>query len=192
MISSAQRKRGTVEQALALPIEALRVGKTERGGGGEERNPAGFRRGRWIRRSRLFWRNGRGSEIAGSASVIGNQSIPTAVITILNVKTTVKLIPARLNFGVRFFFECPECSRRARILYLPPGENVIACRRCNGLRYWSQSVGQRSFWKSMQQKTGFPQRSLKLWFFAAGKVAIKSCLTESEGAGQPKQDFERG
>jgi hypothetical protein len=44
--------------------------------------------------------------------------------------------------GTRPLFCCPDCGRRARILYLHPSRFV--CRRCTGLRYWSQSVSSRT------------------------------------------------
>jgi hypothetical protein len=42
--------------------------------------------------------------------------------------------------GVRWWFACPRCGRRRRVLYLPRGGHSIrfACRRCHSLRYTSQ------------------------------------------------------
>ncbi len=44
--------------------------------------------------------------------------------------------------GTRPLFSCPDCGRRARVLYLHPSHFV--CRRCTGLRYWSQCVASRT------------------------------------------------
>jgi hypothetical protein len=41
--------------------------------------------------------------------------------------------------GVRYWFECPRCGRRRRVLYAYPSlsRKRFACRRCHGLRYYS-------------------------------------------------------
>ncbi len=41
--------------------------------------------------------------------------------------------------GARWWWACPGCQRRARVLYLPPGSPVFACRRCHQLRHYSQA-----------------------------------------------------
>jgi len=43
--------------------------------------------------------------------------------------------------GKRWWFRCPSCGRRCRILYLPPFENKFACRLCHNLTYRSQQEG---------------------------------------------------
>jgi hypothetical protein len=41
--------------------------------------------------------------------------------------------------GVRYWFACPRCGMRRRVLYAYPqlGRHRFACRRCHGLRYYS-------------------------------------------------------
>ena len=43
--------------------------------------------------------------------------------------------------GVRWWFRCPSCARRCAKLYLPPGAECFACRRCHRLAYQSQREG---------------------------------------------------
>ncbi len=55
------------------------------------------------------------------------------------------------NFGGRqWWLFCPVCSRRCRILYLPPSGYVFACRVCYNLTYESQQKGMSNFRKMMR------------------------------------------
>ncbi|MFH2035897.1 MAG: hypothetical protein ABIJ45_05785 [Candidatus Zixiibacteriota bacterium] len=48
----------------------------------------------------------------------------------------------RCNYGgKRYWFLCPNCGRKCRILYLPPKSNYFACRKCYNLTYRSQQEG---------------------------------------------------
>ena len=42
--------------------------------------------------------------------------------------------------GVRWWFNCPQCARRCKKLYLPPGQWEIACRLCHHLTYTSSQT----------------------------------------------------
>jgi len=42
-----------------------------------------------------------------------------------------------LGVAVRWWFSCPQCGRRCGTLYLPPGAQRFACRRCHNLTYAS-------------------------------------------------------
>jgi hypothetical protein len=37
--------------------------------------------------------------------------------------------------GIRWWFSCPICGRRAAKLYVPPGASIFACRQCHRLTY---------------------------------------------------------
>jgi hypothetical protein len=39
--------------------------------------------------------------------------------------------------GVRWWFSCPQCGKRCKKLYLPPGQWEIGCRLCHNLTYRS-------------------------------------------------------
>ncbi len=53
-------------------------------------------------------------------------------------RTRLVLTTTSPNFGgVRFWFCCPRCSRRARTLFVTEQELAPACRSCHGLQYRS-------------------------------------------------------
>ncbi len=169
-ISRNEGGGGMVENALAIPIGALKY--VCRGGGGAL-DRAKYRKSRLVDQIRLTWQDREGLKVAGSVVAVIIQSTPaTAVLTIANATTTVKLTSTRVTYGSRFYFECPECLRRSGVLYLRGEGSRIACRKCHKLSYRSQSVGQRSFWKGLKEKTGFPQRTLRLWLSTAGRMAL--------------------
>lgn len=64
--------------------------------------------------------------------------------------------------GVRYWFRCPRCGRRRRVLYVYPsnGWKRFACRRCHGLRYYSHR-------ESPQDRLA--RRARKLWRRAGSK-----------------------
>ena len=55
-------------------------------------------------------------------------------------KYAVSLVTTPCNFGgVRYWFGCPSCGRRAAVLYLAPGDIYFMCRHCNNLSYNSRN-----------------------------------------------------
>jgi hypothetical protein len=50
------------------------------------------------------------------------------------VTQTIPITALRVNYGKRYFFQCPHCNRRAVILYL---EQEFLCRKCHKLTYES-------------------------------------------------------
>lgn len=70
---------------------------------------------------------------------------------------TVSLLPSSCQFGgLRWWFQCPECLKRARILYFR-GERV-QCRRCHGLWYRSQTVERLTCLSRKVEKMGSEDR----------------------------------
>ena len=52
------------------------------------------------------------------------------------VEATIALTTTVLHSGgLRWWFVCPRCDRRAAKLYLPPGEQQFGCRMCYDLVY---------------------------------------------------------
>jgi len=49
--------------------------------------------------------------------------------------------------GRRWWFRCPGCNRRCRILYRPPESTYFACRVCHNLTYTSRQVGKTQLGK---------------------------------------------
>jgi hypothetical protein len=62
-------------------------------------------------------------------------------------RQTVGLVSSPSNLrGRRFWWLCPDCSRRCLKLYLPPRANLFGCRLCHDLSYESaQSSRQRYY-----------------------------------------------
>jgi hypothetical protein len=57
-----------------------------------------------------------------------------------DVRIVGELLTTRPQLGgIRYWFACPRCGRRRRVLYSypRPGRHRFACRRCHGLRYYS-------------------------------------------------------
>jgi hypothetical protein len=51
----------------------------------------------------------------------------------------LKLSTSKTGYGgLRYWFACPVCSRRKRVLYVHPVMQVVGCRKCLGLKYRSQ------------------------------------------------------
>jgi hypothetical protein len=48
----------------------------------------------------------------------------------------VKILTSRTyGSGIRYWFECPLCRRRAGVIYQHPLREVVGCRKCLGLKY---------------------------------------------------------
>jgi hypothetical protein len=63
----------------------------------------------------------------------------------------VYLTTTECNYGgKRYWFLCPSCTERCRILYLHPTGYRFTCRTCNNLTYASQQEG-RPRWKAMRE-----------------------------------------
>lgn len=103
--------------------------------------------GQWWRRDRRLVLGEEGSSVVRAA--LGNESARIAWRTEADaiivraedgahqVVQRVPIVRMPLNFGgERSFFGCPECDRRAVMLFLRTGR--FACRRCAGATYQSR------------------------------------------------------
>lgn len=78
------------------------------------------------------------------------------------VTERVLLTPTVPTFGgQRWWFACPWCERRCRVLYVPLSGGRFGCRRCLELRYRSQS-------RSPQEQRRGKMEQLKLRLGARG------------------------
>jgi len=59
--------------------------------------------------------------------------------------------------GQRWWFICPDCSRRCRVLYLPSDEIYFSCRICHNLTYESQQEGKSGWWALFTALTKMPE-----------------------------------
>ncbi len=65
--------------------------------------------------------------------------------------------------GKRWWFLCPDCGRRCRILYLPSNQVYFSCRVCHNLSYESQQEGKSRWWALFTAITKVPQWQQQLW-----------------------------
>lgn len=59
--------------------------------------------------------------------------------------------------GCRWWFLCPSCHRRCRILYLAPGSDYFACRICHNLTYTSQQESKSMWWAMSRAINDLPK-----------------------------------
>lgn len=71
----------------------------------------------------------------------------TGITTYYDYSTPCEATPCHFG-GQRWWFRCPACSRRCRILYLPFDGSMFACRQCHRLTYPSQQE-----YKSLASRT---------------------------------------
>ncbi len=77
---------------------------------------------------------------------------------------TVSLLPTNCRYGgVRWWFQCPHCLKRARILYFY--RDNILCRKCHGLWYRSQTVERLACLDRKVEKLGAEER----WRYYKGR-----------------------
>ncbi len=100
------------------------------------------------------WTSGLGKE-----SMIAWKVIPETSLLLTYTLTPRSGEPENLSYYVclettpcffgnsRWWFNCPSCYRRCRLLYLPPGQKYFACRVCYKLTYQSQQEG-KTKWSS--------------------------------------------
>ncbi|PKK82036.1 MAG: hypothetical protein CVT49_15740 [candidate division Zixibacteria bacterium HGW-Zixibacteria-1] len=65
--------------------------------------------------------------------------------------------------GKRWWFFCPACGRRCRILYLPSDEIYFACRVCHNLSYESQQEGKSRWWALFTAISKLPEWQKQRW-----------------------------
>ena len=59
--------------------------------------------------------------------------------------------------GFRYWFLCPSCHSRRRVLYLPYESKYFACRKCYNLCYESQQEGKSFWWALMKGIKDLPK-----------------------------------
>ncbi len=122
-------KRRTVEDCLAIDLRDLRKMMLLVPGTSTTK--------------RVSW--SRDSAEVGSLWLELDLTTPAAAVATLeygSCEYRVALSSMALGFGgARWWWRCPGCCRRARVLLLPPASSRFLCRGCHKLTYW---VCQRS------------------------------------------------
>lgn len=98
----------------------------------------------------------------------------------------IEIATSRPRFGGRrYWFRCPvvrdgiPCGRRVGRLYLPPGQQIFACRVCYNLTYWSAQTHDKRVDRMMRDPAALlsalagEDRSQALLAFKANTRLIK-------------------
>ncbi len=68
------------------------------------------------------------------AKVKLKEALLTAEMTAQGIP--VGLAASRTGFGgIRYWFVCPICGKRAGVLFVHPASHTVGCRKCLGLEY---------------------------------------------------------
>ena len=146
-------KRVTVEESLGLDIGPFREGLGHDSTG------------------TIIWKRAVGSESKVGYSLKWNDGFPSVILQYQSpddeeVRLSIRFQTSPTNFdGRRWWFTCPltvdgvACGRRARKLFLPPGERYFGCRACHNLGY--QSCRHSHDWNRVQGKIDSMRRFLK-------------------------------
>jgi hypothetical protein len=69
---------------------------------------------------------------------------PFQVTLDLAERAGIQVVPIEITHphfgGMRWWFNCPQCAKRCKKLYLPPRQWEIACRLCHNLTYTSSQA----------------------------------------------------
>lgn len=116
--SGPRRKKRTVAECFSLDVNRLlRMGLFHR--------PAG----------RLCWQDELAADYELPQTENGERQLVLSHSTDWP-EQRISLATTRLvSGGLRWWFVCPRCDRRAAKLYLPPTERMFGCRVCYDLAY---------------------------------------------------------
>ncbi len=114
-----------------------------------------FDKAQWLP---VFWGNGRNIKDTIGISVFPPDRLrfrytsvnrSTGQKTDLDYHVFIESTPCHYG-GKRWWFICPHCHRRCRIIYLAPGFLHFVCRICGNLTYESQQEGKSMWWPMFQ------------------------------------------
>jgi hypothetical protein len=146
------------------------------------------RKGQWRASGVLTWageRSGRVTGVAryrihgcsgaepGQKSPLNSTGGPVLLLAGAGRAHCINFRSSAVTYGRRWYFVC-ACGRSCGKLFLPPGEQRWACRRCQGLRYWSQRHESDWFYRPLAGSTGIKKRLLRQYFYAIGQAALRS------------------
>jgi len=149
------------------------------------------RKGQWRREGVLEWRSERTGRskallrywVNGIARAEPEQKFPLnsagdpiLLLAVAGVAQSIRFRSSTVTFGRRWYFLCPDCDRSSGKLFVPPGEQRWACRRCHGLRYQSQRHECDWFYRPLAASTGVKKRLLKRYFHGIGDAVLKEAF----------------
>ncbi|MGE0432804.1 MAG: hypothetical protein AB7K09_16145 [Planctomycetota bacterium] len=131
--SSSHRRKYTVEESL--PLDVWRLGRDGLIGGPSRHGTlvwsiaSGPRKGEQTATVGYQWHrhpDGNGGTLQLDYNANG-----------MPVDDALVIVASEGNAGRQWFCLCPDCDRRVRKLFMPPGETHFHCRTCGGLTYRS-------------------------------------------------------
>jgi hypothetical protein len=131
----------------------------------------------WLSRHARAMGLGGGVDDVGGRDVtweLAGDALSVAHATARGGNATVRYAVALLYTGLpsggsRWWWSCPACRARVDALYLPPGRDRLACRRCCRLLYGSQYPGLAAARKSRRPAV-VVTREVAVWTPATGWV----------------------
>ncbi|CAO97466.1 hypothetical protein [Erwinia tasmaniensis] len=100
---------------------------------------------------------------------------------VLPLRTT----STRAGYGVRHWYLCPHCHNRAAVLFI--GKRDLACRKCWGLHYASQSEDRLA----RMRRSLFKQRAAIWGDYAPAYSLFNDCALFPKPAGMRWETFSR-
>lgn len=136
------------------------------------------KRGRWRPAGEMIWTSQRTGQVRMTAHyrIMGLEGQGEPPILWINSRGTLQKIALEstaLTYGRRWWFVCSDCGRRTGKIHMEVGGERFSCRKCLGLRYWSQTHGCDWFYKPLARETHIPKRILRQWFYAAGDQCLR-------------------
>ena len=158
-------KKRTTEQCLSLDVSGLR-------------RPGYLEPNNVVPLGRITWASGSnvGFTLRTEAST-GELWLHYSVDGQTAPRYVVHLVTTRPRFGgLRWWFLCPWCRRRARILYLSPRNGRFECRLCCGLTYRSAQEHNKTFDRYMK----LPPQALAQMMNGNGRESFQATMAFME------------
>lgn len=117
-----------------------------------------------VAKGKLFWADNRG-EVTDEGWFVACKDQRVAGLQVGESVVEVLLLSSTPGFGGRrMYFQCPDCGRRARILYVVDGQ--WACRLCHGLTYQSCQASHRydGLFRYMGDRMGYNVEEIRRAF----------------------------
>lgn len=83
--------------------------------------------------------------------------------------------------GLRWWCQCSECERRARVIYRPPGAGLFACRTCARVTYRSTQQHRAFGWERLERPWRRWHRQAADWTSRSPRRRLRALLRSGLG-----------